>query len=430
MAYTFKKNLVSSSKYSIKCPFAMDAEYITIHNTANDATAENEIAYMNRNNNQVSYHVAIDDKHAIQGLPYNRNGWHCGDGRNGTGNRKSIGIEICYSRSGGPKYVQAEENAVHFTAQLLHERGWGIDRVKKHQDWSGKYCPHRILDGGRWNQFKDRVQNALDALGGKKPSKNVTKPSSNSESKVYSIVDWMNNNGVDSSFSNRKKLATKYGISNYSGTAAQNTKLLELLREGLDKKPETKPKVNTTPKGDLKTGSIVTYLNSIGVSSSYSNRKKLAAQHGISGYTGTAAQNTKLLGLIRGGAKPKAPATTAKPKGNMTTGSIVTYLNSIGVNSSYSNRKKLASQYGIKNYTGTAAQNTSLLSKMRGSGGKVSTPKPKGNMTTGSIVTYLNSIGVNSSYSNRTKLAAQYGIKNYKGTAAQNTQLLRKMRGK
>ncbi|MGE7094387.1 hypothetical protein ACQKII_23735 [Lysinibacillus sp. NPDC048646] len=26
----------------------------------------------------------------------NRNAWHCGDGR-GTGNMKSIGVEICYS---------------------------------------------------------------------------------------------------------------------------------------------------------------------------------------------------------------------------------------------------------------------------------------------------------------------------------------------
>ena len=29
---------------------------------------------------------------------------------------------------------------------MLKERGWGIHSVKKHQDWSGKYCPHRTLD--------------------------------------------------------------------------------------------------------------------------------------------------------------------------------------------------------------------------------------------------------------------------------------------
>ena len=83
------KNLVPENKYNIKCPYEMDAEYITVHNTANDATAKNEIAYMIKNNNEVSYHFAVDDKEAVQGLPLDRNGWHAGDGI-GTGNRNSI----------------------------------------------------------------------------------------------------------------------------------------------------------------------------------------------------------------------------------------------------------------------------------------------------------------------------------------------------
>ena len=31
-----------------------------------------------------------------------------------------------------------------------------IDRVRKHQDWSGKYCPHRTLDAG-WDRFVDMI---------------------------------------------------------------------------------------------------------------------------------------------------------------------------------------------------------------------------------------------------------------------------------
>ena len=46
MAYTFKQNMVSSSKYSIKCPYSMTPQYITIHNTSNNASAENEVKYM------------------------------------------------------------------------------------------------------------------------------------------------------------------------------------------------------------------------------------------------------------------------------------------------------------------------------------------------------------------------------------------------
>lgn len=48
--------------------------------------------------------------------------------------------------------------------------------------------------------------------------------------------------------------------------------------------------------------------------------------------------------------------------------SIVDYLNSIGQNSSYSNRATLAQQYGISGYQGTAQQNTSLLNYLRGQG--------------------------------------------------------------
>ena len=54
-------------------------------------------------------------------------------------------------------------------------------------------------------------------------------------------------------------------------------------------------------------------------------------------------------------------------KGN----SIVDYLKSVGVNSSMANRKKIAENAGIKNYTGTASQNTKLLNDMRS--GKITT---------------------------------------------------------
>lgn len=49
---------------------------------------------------------------------------------------------------------------------------------------------------------------------------------------TVSIVVALNTIGVDSSYSNRKNIAIKNGITNYSGTAAQNTKLLNLLKQG------------------------------------------------------------------------------------------------------------------------------------------------------------------------------------------------------
>ena len=171
MSYVFKQNLVSSSKYSIKCPYAMEAEFVVIHNTANDASAEKEVKYMITNDNPTSFHFAVDDKEVIQGLPLDRNAWACGDGANGKGNRKGIQIEICYSKSGGARFENAEKNAAKFIAQLLKERGWGVDKVKKHQDFSNKYCPHRTLDKG-WASFVNMVRDYLNEL--KTPSFTTT----------------------------------------------------------------------------------------------------------------------------------------------------------------------------------------------------------------------------------------------------------------
>ena len=57
-------------------------------------------------------------------------------------------------------------------------------------------------------------------------------------SKRYaSIVDALKSIGADSSYSYRKKIAAANGISNYKGTAAQNTKMLNLLYEARLKKP-------------------------------------------------------------------------------------------------------------------------------------------------------------------------------------------------
>lgn len=159
-----RKKLVDPSKYGTKCPYTMNPEFITVHNTYNDATAENEVSYMIRNDNQVSFHIAVDDKEAVQGIPLERNAWHTGDG-NGNGNRKSIGVEICYSLSGGDRYYKAEDNAAIVVAQLMKQYNIPISKVRTHQSWSGKHCPHRMLDEGRWNSFIERVQNAYNGGG-------------------------------------------------------------------------------------------------------------------------------------------------------------------------------------------------------------------------------------------------------------------------
>lgn len=171
-----RQMLVDKSKYNIKCPYSMTPEFIVVHNTANDASANNEISYMKTNNKKVSFHFAVDDKEVVQGIPLDRNAWHAGDGGKGKGNRKGIAIEICYSKSGGKKFDKAEQNAAKFIAQLLKERGWGIDKVTKHQDYSGKYCPERTLNYG-WERFLNMIRAEL----GQAQVNTSTSSNSNSE---------------------------------------------------------------------------------------------------------------------------------------------------------------------------------------------------------------------------------------------------------
>ena len=126
----------------------MIPEYLTIHSTGNlNSTAQNERDNLNRTSNTSStgFHIVVDDTQAIECIPLDMVAFHAGDGANGTGNTKSIGLEICESGDRN----KTIENAVEVAAKILHERNWGIDKLKRHYDWSGKNCP-RILNYNNW----------------------------------------------------------------------------------------------------------------------------------------------------------------------------------------------------------------------------------------------------------------------------------------
>ncbi|EKL5967107.1 M15 family metallopeptidase [Listeria monocytogenes] len=72
--------------------------------------------------------------------------------------------------------------------------------------------------------------------------------------------------------------------------------------------------------------------------------------------------------------KGASTSNSSKPSASANANSLglVDYMNLNKLDSSFANRKKLANQYGIKNYTGTATQNTTLLAKLKA--GKPHTP--------------------------------------------------------
>lgn len=157
---------IPKSKYGLKCPYEMQADRIVIHNTANSASAENEAIFSQTNDWEVSSHIYVDEAQLVLSVPFNRNAWHAGDGSKGPGNRKGISIEICRSTSDAQTFARAERNGAIVTAHLLKTHGWDMSKVTKHQDYSGKYCPHKTLDLG-WDRFLKMVEKELRKDGDK-----------------------------------------------------------------------------------------------------------------------------------------------------------------------------------------------------------------------------------------------------------------------
>lgn len=139
----------------------MQPEYITIHNTGNPtSTAAGERAYLTNptNKSTTAYHIVVDATQAIECVPLNEIAYHAGDGKTGTGNSRSIGIEICESGD----YTANENAAVELVADLLLRYGWIVDKVKPHKHWSGKYCPRLILP--YWDEFVTRIAKKMEVM--------------------------------------------------------------------------------------------------------------------------------------------------------------------------------------------------------------------------------------------------------------------------
>lgn len=164
MAYIYRQDHIpKSTPYNRRPSNRLGATTITIHTTGNPtSTAANERAWLTNptNTRTASYHIVVDEKDVIEVLPLNENAWHSGDGSSSkSGNRTSIGIEICERN-----YEKSLENAIELIVKMLKERNWGIDKLRRHFDWSGKQCPRMMNTDGKWTGWYDflkRVESKL-----------------------------------------------------------------------------------------------------------------------------------------------------------------------------------------------------------------------------------------------------------------------------
>ncbi|EAE4634132.1 M15 family metallopeptidase [Listeria monocytogenes] len=137
---------------------------------------------------------------------------------------------------------------------------WGAYRSDKGKKFVAKAKSLGFEWGGDWSGFVDNPHlqfnykgYGTDTFGKGASTSNSSKPSANTNTNSLGLVDYMNMNKLDSSFANRKKLAAKYGIKNYSGTASQNTTLLAKLKAGKPHTPASNNTYYTENPGKIKT---------------------------------------------------------------------------------------------------------------------------------------------------------------------------------
>lgn len=215
-------------------------KYIVIHYTGNKTdTAAANGNYFKNVKRGASAHYFVDRTQVVQVVDDANTAWAVGKNYGANNlfgqckNSNSLNIEMCSTN--GKIADETYNNTVVLTKSLMKKYGIPASRVVRHWDVCSKSCPGWTgwgaagKDASIWNRFKKDIGDT-SVTSGSSPS---SPPSSSSLNSIYtgsSIVDYLNSIGVDSSYSNRKKLAAQYGISNYTGTASQNTILLSKMR--------------------------------------------------------------------------------------------------------------------------------------------------------------------------------------------------------
>ena len=199
MAYKYVVNHIPKTLNGVKNrkrpANAMNWEYITVHNTGNPkSNAYGERGWLTNKYNlssSTSYHLVVDENTAIECIPLWENAWHAGDGVEGTGNRKSVGIEVC--ESGDLQKTIA--NVQYLIAYMINEKSKRDGKyytakqlVRKHQDWSNKYCPRLLIP--MWDKFVDGIQTVLNSITETKEKVEIKEEKVEEKEELNSEENW------------------------------------------------------------------------------------------------------------------------------------------------------------------------------------------------------------------------------------------------
>lgn len=136
----------------------MNPRFITMHNTENpSADAMQHARALNNGALKCNWHYTVDSSVTMQHIPLNETGRHADRGR--TGDRFSIGIEMCEKR--GQSIVKTFDRAAKLVAYTMYDQDIPLRNVVPHYYWTSKRCPHLLLDndkpGFKWAWFISRV---------------------------------------------------------------------------------------------------------------------------------------------------------------------------------------------------------------------------------------------------------------------------------
>ncbi|EAF7337459.1 DUF5776 domain-containing protein [Listeria monocytogenes] len=196
---------------------------------------------------------------------------------------------------------------------------------------------------------------------------NVNKLADNTKAAARKLLDWSESNGIEVLI--YETIRTKeQQVANVNSGASQTMRSYHLVGQALDFVMAKGKTVDWGAYRSDKGKKFVAKAKSLGFEwggdwSGFVDNPHLQFNH--KGY------GTDTFG------KGASTSNASKPSANANTNSLglVDYMNLNKLDSSFANRKKLANQYGIKNYTGTATQNTTLLAKLKA--GKPHTPASK-----------------------------------------------------
>jgi len=134
-------------------------KYIVIHETDNFAKgtgAKNHSKFLKSTTDSTSWHYTVDDKEIYHHIPDNEIAHHAATE---SGNKNGVGIELCVNKDGN--FNKTFENATKLVAYLIKEYNLETSDIKTHHDFSGKDCPHSILQNNRMNEFIRKVKKML-----------------------------------------------------------------------------------------------------------------------------------------------------------------------------------------------------------------------------------------------------------------------------